>query len=428
MGEMDCFIDDIKNQALQKDDEDTLAHFRDKFHIPRKNGKDVCYLTGNSLGLQPREARRFIEEELEVWRSLAVDGHFNGKRPWFDYHLFFSDHLAHLTGARASECVAMGSLTANLHFLMVSFYQPRGNRFKILCENKPFPSDLYAFSSQARFHGFDPQKAVVQLPHLEMSEEEIADYIEYLGDSLAVVILGGVHFLTGRRFNLKKIAESAHKVGAYFGTDLAHAIGNVPLSLHDHLVDFACWCSYKYLNSGPGAVGGIFVHEKYFNNREIPRLEGWWGADAQKRFLMEDTFIPAEGAQAWQLSNAPVINMAAHLCALEIFSDAQIQNLRLKSIKLTAFLDNALRKINELFDREYLKILTPGDPEQRGCQLSVEFKEKSKDLYKYLLDQGIIVDWREPGIVRMAPVPLYNKFSDIALTIETIINFIKKNF
>ncbi|MCS6980844.1 MAG: kynureninase [Flavobacteriales bacterium] len=404
------------HQAHLADAADPLKWLRAHFHIPEKDGRPVVYFTGNSLGLQPRKAAQYIAEELEAWRTLAVDGHFQGKRPWYHYHTFFSEHLASLLGCQPQECVAMGSLTANLHLLLVSFYRPQGQKFKILCEQNPFPSDLYAFWSQARFHGYDPQEAVVELPHNDMAEEEIAQYIESLGDELAVVVFGGVHYLSGRFFRPGPLVQAAHRVGAFFGLDLAHAIGNIPLTLHDDEVDFACWCSYKYLNSGPGAVGGLYVHEKYGGLRDIPRFEGWWGTRSDTRFLMERSFDPAPGAQAWQLSNAPVFNMAAHLAALELFSQVGIEALRHKSIQLTGFLEQGLDQLNEALPHRSFSLLTPRDPALRGCQLSIIFEdeETGQRVFKTLLSEGVVVDWRQPRVMRMAPVPSYNTFEDVA--------------
>ncbi|MCS6978626.1 MAG: kynureninase [Flavobacteriales bacterium] len=416
------YIEAWRQEALQRDAADALAPFREKFYIPERSGRPVHYFTGNSLGLQPRRAATYLEEELEAWRTLAVDGHFEGKRPWYHYHTFFSEHLSRLLGCHPFECVAMGSLTANLHLLLASFYRPRGRRIKILCERRPFPSDLYAFRSQARFHGLDPAEAVVELPDNAMSEEDIAAFIRDLGEELAVVVLGGVHYLSGRFFRPALLAHAAHEVGAFFGLDLAHAVGNVPLNLHADQVDFACWCSYKYLNSGPGAVGGLFVHDMHGGRADIPRLEGWWGTDARTRFRMEDRFDPAPGAEAWQLSNAPVFNMAAHLAALEIFSEAGMSALREKSLALTGFLEKGLRTLSEAFPPAPFKLITPDDPEQRGCQLSLQFvaEDVGRRVFRHLQSRHIVADWREPATLRLAPVPLYNTFADVAAALEAL--------
>lgn len=410
-------------EALVLDAGDPLKNFRDRFYIPEREGHPVHYFTGNSLGLQPKAAAIYLNEELEAWRNLAVDGHFEGKRPWYHYHTFFSEHLARLLGCRPHECVAMGSLTANLHFLMVSFYRPQGRRFRIICEKDPFPSDLYAFWSQARFHGYDPKEAVVFLPDNNLPEEDIAGFIKTLGEEVAVVILGGVHYLSGRYYNPEPLARAAHDVGAYFGLDLAHAIGNIPLYLHNAEVDFACWCSYKYLNSGPGAVGGLYVHEKHGGVADIPRFEGWWGTNATTRFLMEDRFDPAPGAEAWQLSNAPVLNMAAHLASLEIFSEAGMPALRAKSVLLTGFLEKGLRRLAEADFPVRFTLLTPHEPERRGCQLSLAFENEAEGhrLFERLLARHVVVDWRRPNVMRLAPVPLYNTFTDVAETLGILL-------
>lgn len=410
-------------EAAALDATDPLNHFRERFYIPEKNGKPVHYFTGNSLGLQPKNASLYLSEELEAWRTLAVDGHFEGKRPWYHYHTFFSEHLARLLGCRPHECVATGSLTANLHFLMVSFYRPKGRRFKILCEHKPFPSDLFAFWSQARFHGYNPEEAVVFLPDNSLAEEDIAAFIRHLGEELAVVVLGSVHYLSGRFFNPEPLAEAAHETGALFGLDLAHTIGNIPLGLHAADVDFACWCSYKYLNSGPGSTGGLYVHEKHGGTTDIPRFEGWWGTNAKTRFLMEDRFEPAPGAEAWQLSNAPVLNMAAHLASLEIFSEAGMPALRAKSVLLTGFLEKGLKRLMQEDLPVRFTLLTPADPQRRGCQISLAFENASEGLrlFESMSSGNVVADWRRPNIMRLAPVPLYNTFTDVAAALDVML-------
>jgi kynureninase len=417
-------LEELAQEARVLDNTDPLKDFRERFYIPKRDDQLVHYFTGNSLGLQPRTAAQYLNEELEAWRTLAVDGHFEGKRPWYHYHTFFSEHLARLLGCRPHECVAMGSLTANLHLLMVSFYRPRGRRYKIVCEKDPFPSDLYAFWSQARFHGYDAKEAVIFFPDNDLSEKDLAAFIRSQGDDVAVVVLSGVHYLSGRFFNPEPLAQAAHEVGAFFGLDLAHTVGNIPLNLHEAGVDFACWCSYKYLNSGPGAVGGLYVHEKHGGTADIPRFEGWWGTNAATRFLMEDRFEPAVGAEAWQLSNAPVLNMAAHLASLEIFSEAGMPSLRAKSVLLTGFLEKGLRRVAETDFPVKFALLTPAEPERRGCQLSLAFENatEGRKLFEYLLAHKVVADWRRPNVMRLAPVPLYNTFTDIAEALKVFIS------
>lgn len=405
--------------ARKLDAEDSLASFRDKFHIPHLHGKQAIYFTGNSLGLQPKNTETYLKEELEEWRTWGVEGHFNAKRPWFAYHEFFSESLSKIVGAKPEECVAMGSLTANLHFLLVSFYRPTKERFKIICEQKPFPSDTYAFASQARFHGFDPNEAIIELQPREgeyiIRTEDIIDTIEKHKDELALVCLGGVNYFTGQLFDMKSISEAAHKAGAFVGFDLAHAVGNVPLQLHDWNVDFACWCSYKYMNSGPGGVAGLFVHEKYSKLKDIPRFEGWWGYNPETRFNMTAEFEPMAGAGAWQVSNAPVFTMACHRAALDIFDQTSMESLRLKSEKLTGYLEYLIKEIIAENGVDSIRIITPENPVERGCQLSLIFPTKGKEVFNKLTEAGIISDWREPNVVRVAPVPLYNSFEDVFL-------------
>lgn len=403
--------------AAAADAGDELKEFRSRFLFPQHGGRDTMYFTGNSLGLQPAAVEVYIRRELEDWHTYGVEGHFEARNPWFSYHEIFAVPLAKLTGAKESEVVAMGSLTNNLHLLLVSFYRPTKTRYRILCEKKAFPSDTYALQSQARFHGLDYRDAVVEVAPREgeylIREEDVLAAIEEHKDSLAVVMIGGVNYFTGQVFDMQKITAAAQAAGAYCGWDLAHGIGNVELKLHEWNVDFAAWCSYKYLNSGPGSVAGLFVNEKHLNDSSIPRFEGWWGTDPDTRFLMGDTFTPMRAAGAWQLSNAPVLTMAAHKAALDIFTEAGLDRLRAKSRQLTGYMEFVIREINREKGGNAVEIITPADEKQRGCQLSLVFPGRGKELFRALTGNGVISDWREPNVVRVAPVPLYNSFEDV---------------
>lgn len=413
--------------AQAQDRKDRLAAFRHQFHLPRmKDGTHMIYFTGNSLGLQPQNTRSFIEQELSDWEKQGVEGHFHGKNPWYYYHHFLMETAAEIVGAKKEEVVHMNSLTTNLHILMTSFYRPTSERSLILIEQGAFPSDKYAMDSQASLHGFDPDTTVVQLKPKEGKEtletEDILKTIEELGDRLALVMLGGVNYYTGQYFNLKAITEKAHEVGAIAGYDLAHAAGNVGVHLHDWQVDFACWCSYKYLNSGPGGVSGIFVHEKHGNNPDLLRMAGWWGNDEKTRFNMPEKFVPQAGAAGWQLSNAPVLPMAAHWAALDIFKQAGFSNLIEKSKKLTSYLEYLIQDINQRMGRVVYEIITPSDPDQRGAQLSIIAREGGKSIHEAITAKGVVADWREPNVIRVAPVPLYNRFEEVwqfARTLES---------
>lgn len=403
--------------ARALDAADPLSRFRAAYHIPQHEGADCIYLTGNSLGLQPKAAEDALKIELDSWREHGVEGHFRGAHPWADYHERFARGLAHLTGAKEREVVAMNALTTNLHLLLVSFYRPDGKRRKILAEAKAFPSDRYALVSQIRFHGGNVDSDLIEVAPrpgehtLRTSDIEVA--IAQAGDELALVMIGGVNYYTGQRMDMRAIAAAAHRVGAFCGFDLAHAMGNVPMSLHDWGVDFACWCSYKYLNSGPGAVSGIFVHERHLGLADIPRFEGWWGHDKSRRFLMEPDFHPIDTAEAWQLSNAPVFNMAIHFVALDHFLQAGIETLRERGDRLTAYLEAAIQHVADKTGAQ-LEIITPADPSQRGCQISLFAHGFGKQLFDALTAAGVVADWREPNVIRMAPVPMYNSFEDLA--------------
>lgn len=398
--------------ARDLDSADQLYPFRSRFLFPRHGDQDAVYLCGNSLGLQPRSVRYLMQQELNDWADYGVEGHFQARHPWFSYHHLFTESLARIVGAQKEEVVAMNTLTVNLHLLMASFYRPDRQRYKILMEAGAFPSDQYAMETQARFHGFDPADAIIELApragsHI-IEEADIIAAIEAAGNSLAVVMIGGVNYYTGQYFDMKAITEAAHRVGAYAGFDLAHAVGNVPLALHEWQVDFACWCSYKYLNSGPGGVGGAFVHRNHAKNRDFFRLGGWWGNDEDTRFKMEKGFVPKPTAESWQMSNAPVFNMVGHHASLDIFDKAGFQLLREKSLALTGFLEYLLRQIRHLD----FTIITPEDPHRRGAQLSLLFHSRGREVFETLQKEGVIADWREPDVIRIAPVPLYNTYED----------------
>lgn len=403
--------------AQQLDAADPLKKFREQFLFPQHNGRDVVYFTGNSLGLQPKGTRAAILQELDDWAKFGVEGHFQAKHPWFSYHELLTEKAARVVGAKPIEVVVMNQLTSNLHFLMVSFYRPMGKRYKIICEQKAFPSDQYALETQVRFHTYDPAEAIVEVAPREgehtIRTEDILAAIEKHKDELALVMIGGVNYYTGQVFDMKAITEAAHKAGAMAGFDLAHAAGNIKLQLHDWNVDFACWCSYKYLNSGPGSVAGAFVHERHAHS-DLPRLAGWWGHDKATRFRMEKGFHPIPGAEGWQLSNAPVFSMAAHKASLELFDEAGMDALVKKTETLTGYLEYLIDEISatQPADKK-LEIITPRDKTQRSCQVSVVAHGRGKDLFNKLVDEGVIADWREPNVIRMAPVPLYNSFADV---------------
>lgn len=414
--------------ARQLDRSDELKSFRSNFFIPTINGKPSIYFTGNSLGLQPKTTKKYITEELTDWAKLGVEGHLHSRRPWLYYHKLTKKGLAGLVGAKPIEVVAMNHLTVNLHLMMVSFYKPTKQRFKIICETGAFSSDQYAFESQLKFHNINPDKALIELKPRQgehtLHTEDILAAIKEHGNQLALIIIGGVQYYTGQLFNIKKITDTAHQVGAMAGFDLAHAVGNVPLSLHKDNVDFAVWCSYKYLNSGPGAVAGAFIHERHATNN-LPRLAGWWGHAEKERFQMKKGFIPMPGIDGWQLSNFPVLPGAALLASLEIFQQAGIKNLRKKSLLLTGYLEYLLNKLNST--GEHFTILTPTNPAERGCQLSIFMKQNGKQIFNALTKAGVIADWREPNVIRVAPVPLYNRFEDVFKFYEIFKRAISKN-
>ena len=402
--------------AQELDQQDPLASFRSRFHFPTFHNENPVYFTGNSLGLQPKTAATYIQEELNAWANYGVEGHFLAKRPWFSYHENLTNMAAKVVGALPIEVVITHSLTTNLHLLMVSFYRPSGKRVKILCEEKAFPSDQYALASQISFHGLPAETLVEVGPrpgeHL-IREEDILQKISELGDELALVMIGGVNYYSGQYFDLQKITAAGHAVGAVVGFDLAHAAGNVNLALHNWNVDFAAWCGYKYLNSSPGGVSGLFVHERHANNKSLPRFAGWWGHNKEVRFQMEPGFDPIPGAEGWQLSNAPVLGMAAHLASLEIFEEAGMERIAQKRDQMTAFLAFLIEEVSVRNEEKCsFEIITPNNPNQRGAQLSILAKGQGKQLFDRLTDLGVIADWREPNVIRIAPAPLYNSYQD----------------
>ena len=403
--------------AQEMDANDPLKAFRDKFYIPTFHDKTIRYFTGNSLGLQPKSTREYVLEELDAWAEFGVEGHFLGKRPWFSYHENLTEKAAKIVGALPIEVVVTHSLTTNLHLLMVSFYRPVEKRTKILCEAKAFPSDQYALESQVKFHGLNLQENLVEVFPREgeqlIREEDILAKIEELGDELALVMIGGVNYYTGQLFDMETITKAGHNVGAIVGFDLAHAAGNINLKLHDWGVDFAAWCGYKYLNSSPGGVSGMFVHERHAYNPELPRFAGWWGYDKETRFLMQPGFNPMKGAEGWQLSNAPVLGMAAHLASLDIFEEAGMERIGEKRDLITAYLEFVIDTISEKNKaRCTFELITPRDKTKRGAQLSIMAQGQGKALFDALTEEGVVADWREPNVIRIAPAPLYTSFED----------------
>lgn len=401
--------------ARSLDAQDPLKQFRSRFFIPQHNNQDSVYFTGNSLGLQPKSTIDFINQELEDWATLGVMGHHSARNPWVAYHEQFAAPISKLVGANENEVVVMNQLTANLHLLLTTFYRPTKERFKIICEAKAFPSDQYALQSQVKLHGLDPKEAIVEVATREgeahIRLEDILTTIQQVNQSTALVIFGGVNYYTGQVFDMKAITEEAHRAGAFAGFDLAHGVGNIQLQLHDWQVDFACWCSYKYLNSGPGGVAGVFIHEKHATNTSLPRMAGWWGTNKTNRFKMEPDFDPIPTAEGWQLSNAPVLSMAAHKASLQIFEEAGMERLVEKSKNLTGFLFHILDEINREQPHQVIEVITPR--EAHGCQVSMLMLERGKEIFDALINEGVIADWREPNVIRIAPVPLYNTFEDV---------------
>tara|TARA_B100001113_G_C21106348_1_gene621055 strand:+ start:518 stop:1768 length:1251 start_codon:yes stop_codon:yes gene_type:complete len=396
--------------ALELDKNDPLLSYQEKFHFPlQENGEKHIYLCGNSLGLQSKNTESFVIQELDDWKKLGVEGHFQARKPWLPYHEFLSESYSKIIGSKESEVVAMNTLSVNLHLMLVSFYRPDTLRNKIIIEGDAFPSDIYAVESHIRHHGLDPSESLIKLKPREgevtIRLEDVKSVIQQNADSVSLIMLGGVNYYTGQVFEMKEITEEAHKHNILVGFDLAHAVGNIPLSLHDWNVDFAVWCSYKYLNSGPGSVAGVFIHERH-HSQDLERFAGWWGHDKESRFKMPDEFAPIKSAEGWQLSNPPILSLAAVRAALSIFDEVGMSSLVTKSKKLTSYLVFLLHQIST--DR--INIITP---EQRGCQISISVKNGNKDLFDEITKKGVIADWREPDVIRVAPVPLYNSFLDV---------------
>ncbi|MDI1257623.1 MAG: kynureninase [Flavobacterium sp.] len=401
--------------AQQLDAQDELRAYRNEFIFPKHNGKNVIYFTGNSLGLQPKRTQKYVDDVMNDWANLAVEGHFYAEKPWWDYHERFANPLSKILGAKPSEVSVMNTLTVNLHLLMVSFYKPT-TRYKIICEEKAFPSDQYMFQSQVQFHGLDKEDTIVEIKRREGEHnirlEDIISKIEEVGDELALVLIGGVNYYTGQVFDMKAITEAGHKAGAKVGFDLAHAAGNIKLELHDWNVDFAAWCSYKYMNSGPGNASGIFVHEKFHNDKDLVRFAGWWGHNKERRFKMEPDFDPVHGADGWQISNLPILSLAPYLASVEMFAEVGMENLIAKRDKITSYLEFILHEIDKEVDSTF-EIITPTNPTERASQLSVFLHGEGRSLFDYLMKNGVITDWREPNVIRLAPVPLYCSYEDM---------------
>ncbi|MBL7961445.1 kynureninase [bacterium] len=410
-----------KTFALEMDSTDPLKDFRDRFYIPLQNNGEPCiYFCGNSLGLQPKAARAHIEQELKDWERLGVDGHFHAKRPWLDYHEYLTEKTAKIVGAMPVEVVNMNSLTVNLHLMMVTFYRPTPSRHKILIERGAFPSDQYAVNSQIRFHNYDPSSSLIEMSPREGEDtihtEDIEKKISEEGGSIALVLFGSVNYYTGQVFDIERITKAAHAKGCTVGFDLAHAAGNIILKLHEWGSDFAVWCTYKYLNAGPGSIAGCFVNERHLANSDLKRFAGWWGHDKKTRFLMGPDFQPIPSAEGWQLSNPSIIQLAALNASLEIFDEAGMDKLQKKSELLTSYLEYLIMDLNS----DQIDIITPSDVSKRGCQLSVRFKQNGKRMFQKLIDYGVICDWREPDVIRLAPVPLYNSFIDVYSFVQNL--------
>lgn len=402
--------------AQQLDQQDELKHYRDEFIFPQHNEKNVIYFTGNSLGLQPKTAKTYVDEVMNDWANLAVEGHFYAEKPWWDYHERFAEPLSKIVGAKPAEITVMNTLTVNLHLLMVSFYRPTKTRYKIICEEKAFPSDQYMFQSQVEHHGYDSKDTIIEIKRRDGEHnirlEDILSKIEEIGDELALVLFGGVNYYTGQVFDMKTITEAGHKVGAIVGFDLAHAAGNIELHLHDWNIDFAAWCSYKYMNSGPGNASGCFIHEKHHNSN-LPRFAGWWGNIKENRFKMEQKFNPIIGADGWQISNLPILSLAPYLASVEMFAKVGMPKLIKKRNQITTYLEFILHEIDNEIEGTEFEIITPSTQDERACQLSVFLHGQGRSLFEYLMKNGVITDWREPNVIRLAPVPLYTSFEDM---------------
>lgn len=409
------------NFALELDKNDALAPYRNQFHIPKNNnGIPLIYMTGNSLGLQPKTTQAYINQELQDWATLGVEGHFEAKNPWLPYHEFLTNSMANIVGAKPIEVVVMNTLTTNLHLMMVSFYKPTKKRYKILIESDAFPSDKYAVESQLRHHGFNHKDGLVLWKPRQNEEllryEDLEAILNQQGDEIALIMIGGVNYYTGQYFDLKRITKLGHKYGCKVGFDCAHGAGNVALNLHDSGADFAVWCTYKYLNAGPGSLAGCFVHERHAYNTNLNRFTGWWSHNKQTRFTMRDEFNQLPGAEGWQLSNPPILSMAAIKASLDMFQNVGFDKLLEKSKKLTAYFEFLLKNLGE----DVIRIITPENPNERGCQLSIQVKNADKTLHKKLTKAGVTSDWREPDVIRCAPVPLYNSFQDVYKLVEKL--------
>ncbi|MEL0457458.1 kynureninase [Flavobacteriaceae bacterium SZ-1-7] len=407
--------------AKEQDQMDELAPYRNQFYIPKdKSGNDLIYMTGNSLGLQPKTTKAYVNQELEDWANLGVEGHTEGETPWLPYHEFLTDSMGEVVGAKPIEVVVMNTLTANLHFLMVSFYQPTNTRYKILIESDAFPSDKYAVESQLRHHGFDDKEGLILWKPRKGEEllkyKDLEEILKKHGDKIALIMIGGVNYYTGQFFDLKRITQLGHRYGCKVGFDCAHGAGNVALNLHDSGADFAAWCTYKYLNSGPGSLAGCFVHERHAYNKNLNRFAGWWSHNKQTRFNMRGKYDQLAGAEGWQLSNPPILSMVAIKASLDMFHEAGMEKLIAKSKKLTGYFEFLLKKLGE----DTIRIITPSNPEERGCQLSIQVKNADKTLHEKLTQSGVISDWREPDVIRCAPVPLYNSFEDVYRLVEKL--------
>jgi kynureninase len=403
--------------AKQLDVKDPLKSFRERFLFPQHNGRNCIYFTGNSLGLQPKNTLSEIQSVLNNWSTLAVEGHFKGNNPWMHFHDHLTKPLSKIVGCLQHEVVVMNSLTVNLHLLMVSFYRPTKQRYKINCEAKAFPSDQYAFESQVKFHGFEPGDAIIEIAPREgehtLRTEDIISTIKQHANETALVLFSGINYYTGQFFDIKTITQVVHDAGAYAGFDLAHAAGNVELKLHVWNVDFASWCSYKYLNAGPGAVAAAYIHERFATDKNFPRFAGWWGNNKTTRFKMEKEFDAIDTAEGWQLSTPPALLLAAHKASLDIFEEAGIENLHAKRKTLTAYLHFVLNGINQKNNKKIIEVITPANEDERGCQVSMLMHKNGKEIFDALTDEGVIADWREPNVIRVAPVPLYNTYEDV---------------
>ncbi len=402
--------------AQSLDAQDQLKKYQSEFEFPKVNSKKTIYFTGNSLGLMPKRAKKYVEDVMNDWANMAVEGHFYAEKPWWDYHERFSNPLSKIVGAKPSEVSVMNTLTVNLHMMMVSFYNPTSTRFKIICEEKAFPSDQYMFQTQVKFHGLDPKDVIVEVKRREgehnLRNEDIIAKINEVGDQLALVLIGGINYYTGQVLDMENITKAGHAVGAKVGWDLAHAAGNIELKLHDWQVDFACWCSYKYMNAGPGSVSGYFVHEKHHTNKDLNRFGGWYGHNKERRFLMEPEYTPNEGALGWQSSCTGVLAMAPYLASVEMFDEIGMEALVEKRNLITAYLEFIVEETAKETGTN-LEIITPKNQAERGSQLSVILHAEGKELFHYLMKQGVVTDWREPAVIRLAPVPLYTTFEEM---------------